>query len=53
MPLSHFRRVPLREWNLELQRFYELVAYNTIALTGKKFFHLTKSVILVVRSQFY
>jgi len=48
MPLRYFCRVPLNEWNLELQHFYELVAHNTITLTGKKFFYLKKSVILAV-----
>uniref|UniRef100_A0A1B0EUR7 Gustatory receptor n=1 Tax=Lutzomyia longipalpis TaxID=7200 RepID=A0A1B0EUR7_LUTLO len=47
-PLKILRNVPTKYWNLELGRFTYSVTKDTIALTGKKFFFLTKGLLLVM-----
>lgn len=47
-PMECIRVVPGQSWCLELQRFSEEVASDTIALTGLKFFNLTRKVVLSV-----
>lgn len=47
-PMEYIRVVPGQSWCLELRRFYEEVATDTVALTGMKFFNLTRGVILSV-----
>jgi len=47
-PLDVFRSVSREGWCMEVKRFNEEVANDTIALSGKKFFHLTRRLVLSV-----
>ncbi|TMW44904.1 hypothetical protein DOY81_010015, partial [Sarcophaga bullata] len=47
-PLAIFRKVKRECWCPELKRFSEEVNADLIALTGMKFFHLTRSMVLTV-----
>lgn len=47
-PMKYITAVPGQSYCLEVRRFYEEVATDTIALTGMKFFNLTRGVILSV-----
>lgn len=45
-PLEVFRAVSRHDWCVEVKRFNEEVANDTIALSGMKFFNLTRSLVL-------
>lgn len=47
-PIQVFRAVPRESWCTEVKRFSEDVTNDTIALTGMKFFYLTRSLVLSV-----
>ncbi|ALC43487.1 Gr64e, partial [Drosophila busckii] len=47
-PLVIFQLVPRRYWSAELKRFSEEVHMDQVALTGMKFFRLTRSVVISV-----
>lgn len=47
-PLEVFRAVSRQDWCIEVKRFNEEVANDTVALTGMKFFQLTRKLVLSV-----
>lgn len=47
-----FRAVSRHDWCLEVKRFNEEVANDTIALSGMKFFFLTRKLVLSVAGKF-
>ncbi|KAG5679767.1 hypothetical protein PVAND_009307 [Polypedilum vanderplanki] len=47
-PLEVFRSVSREDWCIEVKRFDEEVANDTVALTGMKFFKLTRKLVLSV-----
>lgn len=47
-PLEVFRAVSRQDWCVEVKRFNEEVANDTIALSGMKFFNLTRTLVLSV-----
>ena len=47
-PIEIFRSVPRESWCLEVKRFLEEVTIDTIALSGMKFFYLTRPLVLSV-----
>lgn len=47
-PLKVFRSVPPESWCLELKRFTSEVSRDVIALSGMRFFHLTRTLVLSV-----
>lgn len=47
-PLDVFRAVSRYEWGIEVKRFNEEVANDTVALSGMKFFYLTRNLVLSV-----
>ncbi|CAG9805825.1 unnamed protein product [Chironomus riparius] len=47
-PLEVFRSVCREDWCVEVKRFNEEVAHDTIALSGMKFFYLTRKLVLSV-----
>ncbi|GAB0093011.1 Gustatory receptor [Sergentomyia squamirostris] len=47
-PIHVFRVVPRESWCLEVKRFYEEVTNDTVALSGMKFFYLTRRLVLSV-----
>ncbi|XP_055326851.1 gustatory receptor for sugar taste 64f-like [Sitodiplosis mosellana] len=47
-PIVILRAVPTNTWNSEVRRFCEHVVNDTIALTGMRFFFLTRKLILSV-----
>lgn len=47
-PLDVFRAVSRDDWGTEVKRFNEEVANDTIALSGNKFFFLTRKLVLSV-----
>lgn len=47
-PVTIIRAIPQYSWCLEAHRFSEEVVNRTIALSGLKFFYLTRQIILVV-----
>lgn len=48
-PIHILRAVPAHSWNTETKRFYHEVNNSTIALSGMRFFFLTRKLILSVR----
>lgn len=48
-PLTVLRRIPTDSWNGELQRLFDSISHDVVALSGGGFFALTKSLFLVVR----
>lgn len=50
-PIQVFRKVPTNSWCLEVQRFSDEVINNTIALSGMRFFYLTRRLILSVNTK--
>lgn len=51
-PLEVFRAVSRHDWGVEVKRFNEEVAYDMIALSGMKFFYLTRKLVLSVAGKF-
>jgi gustatory receptor len=47
-PLEVFRAVSREDWCMEVKRFNEEVANDSIALSGMKFFQLTRKLVLSV-----
>lgn len=47
-PLEVFRAVSRHDWCIEVKRFNEEVANDVIALSGMKFFNLTRKLVLSV-----
>lgn len=47
-PLSAFRAVPKDSWCLEVRRFSDEVTNDVVALSGMKFFYLTRKLVLSV-----
>lgn len=47
-PIETFRAVPRESWCLEVKRFAEEVTNDVVALSGMKFFYLTRSLVLKV-----
>lgn len=47
-PLDVFRTVSREDWGIEVKRFNEEVTNDTIALSGNKFFFLTRKLVLSV-----
>ena len=47
-PLEIFRAVSRQDWCVDVKRFNEEVANDTIALSGMKFFNLTRTLVLSV-----
>lgn len=47
-PLKVFRSAPREAWCLELKRFSREVARDVLALSGMRFFHLTRTMVLSV-----
>lgn len=48
-PIRVFRAVPKDSWCLEVKRFSDEVTNDIVALSGMKFFHLTRNLVLSVR----
>ncbi|XP_059619828.1 gustatory receptor for sugar taste 64f-like [Phlebotomus argentipes] len=48
IPIHVFRVVPRESWCLEVKRFYEEVTNDIVALSGMKFFYLTRRLVLSV-----
>lgn len=48
-PIAVLRNVPCSAWNVEVQRFTaQCTTGDVVALSGKRFFYLTRSLILAV-----
>jgi gustatory receptor len=47
-PLAVFRTLPTEGWFPETERLCNQIQRNTIALSGKKFFHLTRGIIITI-----
>lgn len=47
-PLKIIRSIPNRGWHIELERFSNQVRYETNALSGMKFFFLTRKVLFAL-----
>lgn len=47
-PVKVLRMVPKKMWCTEVERFIEEVVNGTLALSGMRFFHLTRKLILSV-----
>jgi gustatory receptor len=47
-PLEIFRAVSRADWCIEVKRFNEEVANDIVALSGMKFFNLTRTLVLSV-----
>lgn len=47
-PIQYIRKVPTAEWCTELERFADQVATEKIALSGMKFFFMTRKLLLGV-----
>lgn len=50
-PVDVLRAIPNHSWCTEARRFSEHVVNDTIALTGMRFFYLTRKLILTVRDK--
>lgn len=42
------RQIPTDRWNDELQRLNDMMSHDLVALSGCRFFHLTKTLFLAV-----
>lgn len=51
-PLAVLRRIPTELWNDELQRLFDIMSHDMVALSGCRFFHITKSLFLAVSGRF-
>ncbi|XP_070498772.1 gustatory receptor for sugar taste 64a-like [Chironomus tepperi] len=47
-PLSVFRSIPSEGWTQEVQRFCNQIQNNGVALSGKHFFFLTRSIVISI-----
>lgn len=47
-PIKVLRCVPMDSWCFETKRFSDEVSHDTVALTGMKFFHITRKLVLSV-----
>lgn len=47
-PLKFLRKVPSEGWLVETQRLSQQIQNNHIALTGKKFFSVTRGIIITI-----
>lgn len=47
-PLKYIRKIPPSGWCVEAQRFAEQINYDCIALTGNKFFFMTRGLVFAV-----
>lgn len=47
-PIEVFRAVPRESWCIEVKRFSDEVTNDTVALSGMKFFYLTRGLVLSV-----
>lgn len=47
--VNALRRVPTNLWNIEVERFIDQIEAQTVALSGKSLFTLTRKLILAVR----
>lgn len=47
-PITVLRAVPTSSWSLETRRFSEEIVNDTVALSGMRFFYLTRKLILSV-----
>ncbi|KAL7039352.1 hypothetical protein ACKWTF_009883 [Chironomus riparius] len=47
-PLSVFRTIPSNGWTQEVQRFCNQIQNNGVALSGKNFFFLTRSIVISI-----
>lgn len=45
-PIKILRAIPSSSWNNEAKRLFDDVLFNTVALSGDKFFFLTRKLIL-------
>lgn len=52
-PVNVLRDVPSKTWCSEVERFIEEVVCSTIALSGMRFFFMTRKLILSVREMRY
>lgn len=50
--VNTLRKVPQKSWNFEVERFIDQIEAQTVALTGKNMFKLTRKLILAVRFLF-
>lgn len=51
-PLRVLRSVPSQNWNTEARRFFDEVTGDNIALSGMRFFFVTRKLILSVRFEY-
>lgn len=47
-PIKVLRCIPMESWCLESKRFSDEVSHDTVALTGMKFFYITRRLVLSV-----
>lgn len=47
-PIDILRAAPRHDWHTEVERFIEEVVHGTVALSGMRFFFLTRKLILSV-----
>lgn len=47
-PLAVFRTIPSNGWTQEVQRFCNQIQSNGVALSGKNFFFLTRSIVISI-----
>ena len=47
-PIDILRAIPSHSWNAETKRFFDDIVNGTIALTGMRFFFVTRKMILSV-----
>lgn len=52
-PLAILRCVPKESWCLEVKRFAEEISSDLVALSGMKFFHLTRKLVLSVSRELF
>lgn len=50
-PISVLNSVPTSVYNVEIRRFVQQISFDTVALTGKNFFSVTRGLILSVSNQ--
>lgn len=52
-PIEIIKSIPVEGWCVEVQRFLDELRMQTIALSGMKFFYLTRKTILAVNISKY